>query len=205
MKTKNFIVFEGVDHCGKTTQVERAVLWLKGRQHNVVQLREPGGTAAGERIREVLLDRSLDIGSRTEMLLFMASRVQLLEAAVKPALGAGKVVVQDRYWYSTAAYQAGGGELGFEEVEAQAHLLDLLEPQVVIYLDGDPRTLAERHSGAPDRIEAKGIEYQEKVRAAYLVMARQRFLPDDFRIVNAERPIHVVQMEIQEILHGEGF
>lgn len=201
---KNFIVFEGVDHCGKTTQVERAVLWLKGRKHNVVQLREPGGTLAGERIREILLDKSQDIGPRTEMLLFMASRVQLQEERVKPALLEGKVVVQDRYWYSTAAYQGGAGKLGFEEVLGQVKILDLLSPNLVIYLDGDPRALAERQCGEPDRIEAKGIEYQEKVRAAYLDMA-EKFGSSLFQVVNAERPIHVVQAEISGILEGEGF
>jgi dTMP kinase len=202
---KNFIVFEGVDHSGKTTQVERAVAWLRNRHPLVTTFREPGGTATGELIRHILLNKFLTINPRTELLLFMASRVQLQEELVKPALADGTVVVQDRYWYSTAAYQGGAGKLGFEEVEAQVHLLGLQKPQIVIYLDGDPRTLSARHSGASDRIEAKGIEYQEKVRAAYLVMARQRFLPGFFRIVNAERPVAEVHSEIAGILDGEGF
>lgn len=202
---KNFIVFEGVDHCGKTTQIERAILWLQGRGHQAVKFREPGGTPVGERIREILLDKTLEMSVMTEMMLFMASRVQLQKDGVQPALDRGMVVVQDRYWYSTAAYQGGAGKLGYADVQEQVLAMNLIDPQLVIYLDGDPRELAARHSDKSDRFEAKGLEYQEKVRAEYLRMAKEEFLPGFFRIVNAERPIHLVQREIVQILGEEGF
>jgi dTMP kinase len=205
MSTRRYIVFEGVDHCGKTTQLDRAERWLHARGHAIERLREPGGTPTGERIRSILLDPVLEISARTELLLFMASRVQLLEERVKPALRSGKIVLQDRYWYSTAAYQGGAGKLGFEEVHDQVDALKLISPGLVIYLDGDPRALAARHSDKSDRFEAKGIEYQEKVRAEYLRMAKQEFLPGFFWIVNAERGVDEVHAEIAGILEKEGF
>lgn len=202
-KSGRFIVFEGVDHSGKTTQLDLAHKWLLRRGHDVLRLREPGGTKTGERVRAVLLDRDLEIVPRCEMLLFMAARVQVLEEMVLPALKLGKTVLMDRYWYSTAAYQGHAAGLGFELVRAQASLLELQEPDTVIYLDGDPERLAARHHGAFDRIEAKGIEYQRKVRSGFEAIAR--LFPRMFRTVSAEGTPEGIHGHVTRILEAEGF
>lgn len=204
MGKSKFIVFEGVDFCGKTTQLDHAEAFLKRQGRNVARFREPGGTATGERIRELLLDKErVEMIPKTEVLLFFASRVQLLEEKILPALMSGKTALVDRYYYSTAAYQGPfmqGFGIGWVTALAE-DWLRLPEPDLVIYLDGDPENLASRKTGKLDRIEARGIEFQKKVRGAYLSMAERRM--DLFRVVNAEQPEEVVKKQIEEILIGE--
>jgi len=193
-----FIVFEGVDHSGKTTQIDLAEKWLLSRGHKVARFREPGGTPAGERIRDVLLDKELSILPLSEMLLFMASRVQLLEQKIIPALNEGCVVLLDRYWFSTYAYQGVAGSLGGEAVVAQAELLKLRKPDLVIMLDGDPEILASRHRGSSDRIEAKGLKYQNVVRSGYWDLASS--MKGLFRVVSAEAAPEVVHQAVVDAL-----
>lgn len=198
-----FIVFEGVDHSGKTTQIDLAEKWLVARGYDVIRFREPGGTETGERIRDVLLDKKLSITPRSEMLLFMASRVQLLEQKILPALNGGHVVILDRYWFSTYAYQGVAGALGGNLVANQVALLDLQRPNLVIMLDGDPEKLASRHSGAADRIELKGLKYQQDVRAGYKAIAE--IMEGLFLVVNAEETVEVVHTAVVHALSQAGF
>lgn len=201
---KNLIVFEGVDFCGKTTQLKYAEEFLKSKGKDVVRYREPGGTAAGERIREVLLDITQgEMKPKTEVLLFFAARMQLLEEQVLPAIRSGKTALLDRYYYSTAAYQGSIMEgYGPGWVTALAEdWLRLPEPDLVIYLDGDPEKLAPRKTGEKDRIEARGVEFQKKVRATYLTLADHR--REIFNVVNAEQPVEEVRREIEAILFRE--
>lgn len=198
-----FVVFEGVDHCGKTTQIDLAEKWLIERGHNFLRFREPGGTEAGEWIRDILLDKRLSIVPLCEMLLFMASRVQLLEQKIIPALNDGWLVLLDRYWFSTYAYQGFGGKLQACHVMHQVNLLDLRRPDLVVMLDGDPQKLASRHRGASDRIEAKGLKYQQDVRAGYLDLAEA--MPDLFRIVNAEGFVEDVHAAVVDVLSKANF
>lgn len=201
---KNLIVFEGVDFCGKTTQINYAEEYLKSKGKNVVRYREPGGTAAGEKIRQVLLDITQGaMKPKTEVLLFFAARMQLLEEQVLPAIKAGKTALLDRYYYSTAAYQGSvmdGYGPGWVTALAE-DWLRLPEPDLVIYLDGDPDKLAPRKTGEKDRIEARGVEYQKKVRATYLSLADHR--RDIFNVVNAEQSVEQVRKEIEAILFRE--
>ncbi len=204
MKGK-FIVFEGVDHVGKTTQLDRAEEHLKFMKWPVFRYREPGGTPVGEEIRKILLDKNLDIKPKAELMLFFAARMQLLETAILPALESGKIVLLDRYYYSTAAYQGpflngygNGWVLNMAE-----EWLRLREPDLVVYLDGDPEILAKRSNGqTADRIEAKGLDYQRKVREAYLAMADYRPI---FKTVDAARPIDAVWESVKDHLDLELF
>lgn len=198
-----FVVFEGVDHCGKTTQIDLAEKWLTGRGYDVERFREPGGTSTGERIRDILLDRSLEIRPLCEMLLFMASRVQLLDLQIVPALNNGKVVLLDRYWFSTYAYQGVAGDLGDRLVIDQVALLNLRRPDVVIMLDGDPERLAARRRGAGDRIEDKGLEYQREVRIGYRALIRD--MKDLFQVVDAEQPMEDVHAAVIGALSKANF
>lgn len=191
-----FIVFEGLDHVGKTTQINVAEEYLKSKGKNVVRFREPGGTEAGEEIRELLLKRrETDLHPKTELMLFFAARCELVEREILPRIRHGQVVLLDRYYYSTAAYQ-GHAIYGPQWVlNIAEEWLRLPEPNLVFYLDGNPEVLAQRAHGEADRIEAKGVEYQRKVRHAYLAMADYR--SDVFRVVNAERSIEEVSGEIR--------
>ena len=200
-----FIVFEGVDHCGKTTQIDLAEKWLTSRGHKVARFREPGGTETGEKIRGVLLDKTISVVPLCEMLLFMASRVQLLEQKIEPALNSGHVVLLDRYWFSTFAYQGIAGHLGGNRVTDLVLLLGLRRPDLVIMLDGDPERLASRHLGTSDRIEAKGLEYQREVRDGYHRLALMRDAKDLFRVVNAEGLVEDVHAAVVDVLSKANF
>lgn len=164
-----FIVLDGVDGCGKSTQARRLVEALgQGGGPEPLHLREPGSSVVGERIRALLLDRTLEIEPGCETLLFAAARRQTLADLVEPALAAGRAVVCERFHPSTFAYQAVAGELEEEQV------LALLEqwagdpaPDLVILIDTPPGTAAGRLGGTADRIEAKGLAFQERVAEGY--------------------------------------
>lgn len=171
-----FIVLDGVDGCGKSTQAEMLCASLAERAARAgreapVHLREPGSTRAGERIREILLDPEAELGARAETLLFAAARRQMLDERVRPALDAGRDVVCERLHASTFAYQAVAGELGEEAVlSVLATWAGDPRPDVVLLLDlpvGEAFARVERRAAADgratDRIEAKGRAFQEAV------------------------------------------
>lgn len=201
---KQFIVFEGLDHVGKTTQLDMAETYLRLRGQDVVRFREPGGTEVGERIRALLLEKredGVDLVPRAELMLFFASRIQLLDTKIIPSLKEGKTVLLDRYYYSSAAYQGPfvSGVRGPEWVLNMAEeWLRLEDPDRVIYLDGDPELLAKRAAGGVDRIEAKGVEFQKTVRQAYLAMADHR--QHLFISIDAMRSVDQVWFDVQKVL-----
>jgi dTMP kinase len=170
-----FLVLDGPDGGGKTTQAARLAEWLRACSLDVVCCRDPGGTALGNRLREILLDRSsVAISMRAEMLLYMASRAQLVEDVIAPALAAGRAVVSDRYLLSTIAYQGSAGGLLEEEIAmvgmvATAGLL----PDLTLILDVAPDIARVRVGHARDRIEERSRIYREGVRAGYLAAARE--------------------------------
>ena len=172
-----FVVIDGVDGCGKSTQARLLVQSLSEQDepsHGAVHLREPGSTDLGERVRALLLDRSLDMGAEVETLLFAAARRQMLDELVRPALAVGRDVVCERIHPSTFAYQAVAGDL-----EEQA-VLDLLHgwasepmPDLIVLLEVPVEAAATRRGAATDRIEDKGNAYHERVAEGYRVYAKQ--------------------------------
>jgi len=161
-----FVVVDGIDGCGKSTQAARLADALGVEPE--LRLREPGSTALGEGLRELLLSRELEIPPAVETLLFAAARRQLLEERVAPALAAGRTVVCERFNPSTYAYQAVAGELDEGEV------LDLLDgwagapaPDLVVLLDLPVELAAARRGAAGDRIEDKGAAFQARVAEGY--------------------------------------
>lgn len=163
------VILDGVDGCGKSTQARMLVARLEQDGRKALHLREPGSTAVGEALRRVLLESTEDLSAEVEVLLFAAARAQLIKNLVTPALERGEVVVCERGNASTFAYQGVAGELG------GGHVLALLETwappveaRVEVVLEVDPREAAERRSGeTEDRIEAKGLAFQERVAAGY--------------------------------------
>ncbi len=148
-----FIAFEGGDGAGKSTQVERLADWLRGRGHEVVTTREPGGTLLGKQLRAVLLDVGTGgLSSRTEALLYAADRAEHVAAVIRPALRRGAVVVTDRYVDSSIAYQGAGRALSAAEVERLSRWATQgLRPHLTVLLDVDPEVAARRRAGKPDR------------------------------------------------------
>ncbi len=191
-----FIVLDGVDGCGKSTQARRLAEHLtKVRGVEALHLREPGSTAAGERIREIVLAREHDLDPGVELLLFAAARRQMLRELVAPALAAGRDVVCERFHASTFAYQAVAG--GLPEADVLALLVrwsNEPEPDALVLLDLDPDLAARRRTGPTDRIEAKGLEFQRKVAAGYRRFAALR---PATRVVDASGDADAVERAVR--------
>lgn len=192
-----FVTLEGVDGSGKTTQTALLVRALEEVGREVVRLREPGGTAISEQIREILLDPTNSaMCDECELLLYEASRAQLVREVVEPALAAGKVVVCDRYYDSTYAYQAGGRGLA-DDLVRRANVLGSCGrvPDVTVVFDIEPRVAWGRAiANGADRLEAAGLSFQEKVRAAYLRLAAEE--PARVRTVDADGTIDEVNARL---------
>lgn len=181
-----FITLEGADGCGKSTQAALLADALAAAGREVVRLREPGGTPISEKIRAILLDpANAEMSPECELLLYEASRAQLTRQVIEPALARGAVVLCDRYYDSTYAYQAGGRGLD-EALVRQSNALGScgVVPDRTLVLDLDPAVAyARATSGGADRLESEGFAFQERVRAAYLRLADAE--PSRVRLVDA--------------------
>ena len=179
MKTaKGFISLEGIDGSGKSTQIDLVVRELKSTGYEVVKLREPGGARISEQIREILLNPDFKgiMGDDTELLLYNAARAQVIAEIIRPALAAGKIVVADRFAWSTFAYQGYARGLGAEKVLRLTELTcgDCF-PELTVVLDISvecSRTRTAKRGEAPDRLESEKTEFFERVRQGYLAAAR---------------------------------
>jgi len=175
-----FVALEGGDGSGKTTQQRLLAGWLRERGHEVVSTREPGGTATGRALREVLLSHRAGadpLAPRAEALLFAADRAQHVEEVVRPGLRRGAVVVTDRYVDSSLAYQGAGRALPAAEVERISRwATDGLLPDLTLLLDVDPATAAARRGrdagrAGEDRMEAESLAFHARVREQFLALA----------------------------------
>lgn len=203
-----FIVFDGPDGSGKTTQFRRFLAAARDAGLTVCEVREPGGTGVGEKIRQILLDHAhKDMSLRCEMMLYMASRAQLVEQRIRPALSRGELVAADRFVSSTYAYQGAAGGLPMDEVKAVARVATMgCEPDLVVIFDVDEATAAARinpllsangRTGL-DRMEAKGREFHSRVRQGYLALARSH--PGTHKRVDASRAEEAVWEDLLRTL-----
>lgn len=204
MDRGRFITFEGIEGSGKSTQIRMLRDLLVARGHTVRLLREPGGTPTGDRIRAILLDSSLpELTDTAEMLLFAASRAQLIREEVRPAMAAGETILCDRFVYSSLAYQAHARGLGRNLVwTANMPALEGLLPDRVVLLDLPAHTALERASARAelDRIEAESLSFHEAVRAGFLAEAAAD--PDRFCVVEAVGTPEDIHERILEGLGG---
>ncbi len=168
-----FIVLDGPDGCGKSTQTKLLAQWLERQGVAVESFRDPGDTAIGEKIRQILLNpEHIAMSTAAEVLLYMAARVQLWQEKIAPALAQKKCVILDRWLSSTCAYQGHAGGFGINQViKLAADSLGKPWPDLTIILDVDLETGANRLSAQPDRMEAKPREYHQKVRDGFLKLA----------------------------------
>lgn len=197
-----FITCEGGEGSGKSTLIKKLSDTLRERGREVIVTREPGGIPLGESVRQLLLKRNHDveIGSRAELMLFLAARAQHIEELIKPALDAGKIVLCDRFNDSTVAYQGYARGLGMESVQRLCTFIcNGVEPDLTYFLDVDPseglkRTLRTHKdtagAGDMDRIEAEKLEFHQRVRQGMRRLAAQ--YPERIRTIDAEQPLEDV-------------
>ena len=179
-----FVVFEGGEGAGKSTQVQRLAAVIAERGHEVVVTREPGATPVGRRIRQLLLDPETSLSPRAEALLYAADRAQHVATVVRPALERGAIVISDRYVDSSLAYQGAGRSLDVEQVARLSRwATDGLVPDVTLLLDLDPAVGLARATGSPDRIEQESLEFHRAVRKGFLDLAVAA--PDRYLVVSA--------------------
>ncbi len=186
-----FVTFEGIDRSGKTTQ---ASLLCDALGDEALGVREPGGTPAGERVRDLLKDAAVPLGAEAEALLFAAARAEIVEKVIRPALDAGRVVISDRFLDSSLAYQGGARGLGMEEVErVNRFATGGLVPDLTFLLEIDPAAAAAR-AGERDRFEDEGAALQDAVLSAYeeLVAAD----PGRWRRIDATRPAAEIHADV---------
>jgi len=190
-----FIALEGIDGTGKSTQCRLLAEWLRGRGYAVTQCADPGGTPLGDQLRAVLLDQRQQMSMRAEVLLFMASRAELVERVVRPALAAGSVVVTDRFLVSNIVYQGHAGGLNPEELRRLSlFATGGLQPDLSVVLDLAVEQATTRRKPEADRIEGRGAAHQEAVRQGFLAEAQAQ--PERIRVVNAGRPVAVVHGDV---------
>jgi len=194
-----FIVLDGPDGCGKTTQCALLAQWLKENGVEVASLRDPGDTAIGEKIRQILLNpEHIAMSTATEAMLYMAARVQLWQEKIAPALAQKKCVVLDRWLSSTCAYQGHAGGFGINQlIKLAEDSLGKPWPDLTVILDVDLETGVNRLSARPDRMEAKPREYHQKVRDGFLKLAGRQ---ENFHLVDATGDIETVHKKVIEVV-----
>jgi dTMP kinase len=195
-----FFSFDGIDGVGKSTQVRLFEETLCAHGFDVLVCRDPGSTALGERIRELLLsnDSATPINRRSEMLLYMAARAQLVDEIIRPALEAGRIVVADRYLLANVVYQGHAGGLDPQQIwDVGKIATGGLMPECVFVLDMSIKSANQRLNRSLDRMESQGDEYRERVRKGFLDEAARA--TDQIHVVDAGQSIETVQADIWRI------
>ena len=194
-----FITLEGPEGSGKSSQSRRLVQTLRRRRYPVVFVSDPGSTALGRALRRALLHTSTHLSPLAEALLFIGSRVQLVEERIQPALARGRVVVCDRFHDSTVAYQGCGGELSLSWLdEFGRRAIHGVMPALTILLDVPTELGFARLHRARDRMERKTRRFHQQVRSGYVQLAQRE--PKRFAIVDASRPADEVRQQIERIV-----
>ena len=199
-----FLVLDGIDGAGKSSQIGPLVQWLEAAGRTVTTCRDPGSTLAGDAIRAILLDRhEIHLAPTSEMLLYMAARAQLVAEVIRPALARGEWVVSDRYLLANIVYQGHAGGLGPDVVRrVGAVATGGLEPDCVLVLDVDLATAARRLDRPLDKLENRGDEFRARLRAGYLAEAARD--PERIAVIDAVAEPEVVAGRLRAAL-GQRF
>lgn len=200
MKAK-FITLDGIDGAGKSTNLNTIRLWFEQYQLPVLFTREPGGTAVGEALRQILLNPHTEVNARTETLLMFAARQQHLDSVIKPALAAGTHVVSDRFTDATFAYQGGGRDIPLSDIAVLENWVQQgLHPDLTLLLD-IPLTVAQQRLAQnehPDRFEQLDSDFFERTRQTYLNRAASA--PERYRVIQSDQPLTDVAAQISHSL-----
>jgi dTMP kinase len=197
-----FITLEGPEGSGKTSHIPYLVEYLREKGHIVFPTREPGGTSIGEQIREVIHDlKNVEMHPRAETLLYQAARAQIVEQVIKPRLADGEVVISDRYYDSTIAYQGYGHQQDLDQVRALVkYATGGLDPDLTVLLDVDVEEGLRRKKKDNEwnRLDAYTVEFHRRVRAGYLEMVKAE--PTRWRVVDAGQAWDEVQKELRKVI-----
>ncbi len=209
MQKGKLITFEGIEGCGKSTQMALASEWLEGKGLPVFPTREPGGTAVGDQIRRILLsEKTARLYRLSEALLYMADRFQHLSEVIRPQIEAGKIVICDRYHDSTVAYQGYARGIPLDWLDSiWSASGDAIEPELTLLFDVDPaigirRSLEKLKVQDLDesRFEKEALEFHTRVRDGFLALAAR--YPLRIRVIDGNRPIDIVHQEVRLILES---
>jgi dTMP kinase len=200
-----FITFEGLDSSGKTTQAVLLVKRLEQSGRKVLFLREPGGTAISEMVRKILLDnKHTEMSMKAELFLFSAARTQLVSEVIQPALKEGKIVISDRFYDSTTAYQGYGRELSLDEIHAINRIAtNGTSPDLTLFIDVAMEELINRKrlsGSSADRMESSGRAFYERVRQGYLAIAKE--CPSRVIPIDGNLPVETIHEHIWQIIAG---
>ncbi len=199
-----FITFEGLDYSGKSTQVKLLADALKHENHSILVLREPGGTEIGEKIRAILLDKRISgMTNASELFLFSASRAQLVEEVIKPALESGLVVLCDRFYDSLTAYQGWGKGIPLDTIRVINECASAgVAPDLTFFLDipvDEVEKRMRRSRTSKDRMESNGKTFYERVRRGFLEMAKQE---RRFRVIDGLQTVDAIQDSIWKTIQA---
>ena len=201
---KRFFCLEGIDGCGKSTQLKRLAEFLTGKGYDVLTIREPGGSEISENIRNLLLDIRYKgvMDAKTELLLYNAARAQVITEKIAPALAQGKVVLADRFAWSTLAYQGYGRKIDPQMIlELSKITCGNFNPDLTIVLDVSLEESRRRQAGenrVADRLESEAVSFFERVRNGYLKMAND--FPDSVSLVDANGDLDTIQEQIRSLV-----
>jgi dTMP kinase len=208
MKHGRFVSFEGIEGCGKTTQIGILSEYLLQKKIPFTVTREPGGTAVGEGIRKILLhSETIHLTTASELLLFYASRSQNITEKIIPSLNRGEMVICDRFFDASMAYQGYGRGIPLDFIEKVTELVcNGYRPEQTILLDIDPqvglsRARARNNQRTVDegRFEMEDLDFYTRIRNGYLALAKRE--PERIRVIEANRPIHDIHLDILKVLN----
>lgn len=200
MKKGLFITFEGIDGCGKTTQINLLKEYLEQNGYTVVLTREPGAKGLGEKVREILLNYDGDVSSRCESFLFLADRAQNIDIIVKPAIEKGYIVLCDRHTDSSVAYQGYGRMLDIKGIKELNNIAtNSLQPDLTFIFDISVDTSLNRIGKARDRMEKAGIEFFNRVRNGYIEISKQE--PERVKLLNGNSSVEEIHAEIVKYIN----
>ena len=197
-----FITFEGIDGCGKTTQINLLKDYFEKKGKKVLLTREPGAKGLGTKLREILLNYDGEVSSKCESFLFLADRAQHIDTIIKPAVDRGEIVLCDRHTDSTVAYQGYGRGVDLEQIYM---LNDIatggMKPDLTFVFDIDLETSASRVGKEKDRMESAGIEFFKRVIEGYLAIAKQE--PDRVKLLNGTDTVDSIHDKIVELVENK--
>ncbi len=201
-RTGSFVAFEGGDGAGKSTQVRLLAAALRRAGYDVLETRQPGGTALGSALRDLVLHGD-HVSPRAEALIYAADKAHHVDTVIGPALAAGRVVLTDRYIDSATAYQGGGRDLGVKEVADLQHwAVDHLVPDLTIVLDVTPAAGRQRRGDVHDRLEAEGDAFHQSVREHFLALAAAA--PERYLVVDASGSPEAIHAQVVARLAAAG-
>jgi len=193
-----FITFEGIDGCGKSTQLNLLAEYLQSKGFEIIVTREPGAIGLGEKLREILLNYDGEVSSNCEAFLFLADRAQHIDTLVKPAIESGKIVLCDRHTDSTIAYQGYGRGVDLKQIKMLNELATSgLKPNLTFIFDIDMETSQARVGKNKDRMESAGLEFHKKVRQGYLEIAKSE--PDRVKVLSGQDSLENIFGKVKNI------